>query len=118
MSPKVSTIIKDGSVCDFHKRTQNYGYVSVWECTNQYRRNLPAYNAVITCIGSAGLRQGDEKSPGVSTIIKDGSVCDFHKQIQNWEFTSTRDYMARRRRIITTYNMLVMCIGGAGLHHW
>jgi hypothetical protein len=26
--------------------------------------------------------------------------------------------MARHRRIITTYNVLVMCIEGAGLHYW
>ena len=95
MSPEVSIIIKDGSICDFHKHTQNYGYVSVWECTNKYRRNLPAYNVVITCIGSAGLRQGDEKSPGVSTIIKDGSVCDFRKRTQNYGFASVWEYVNR-----------------------
>jgi len=115
-SLEVSTIIKNGGVCDFHKHTQSYGYVSVWECATKYGRNLPTYNAVIMCIRSTGLHhqwKGGKKSLGVSTIIKDGGVCDFQKHIQNWEFTSAQDYMARRRRIITTYNMLVMCIGGA-----
>jgi hypothetical protein len=115
-SLEVSIIIKDGGVCDFHKRTQNYGYVLVCECTNKYRRNLPTYNVVIMCIRSAGLRhwwKGDQKSLGVSTIIKDGGICGFQKNIQNWELTSAQDYMVGCRRIITTYNVLVMCIRGA-----
>jgi len=53
-----------------------------------------------------GSAQGDEKSPGVSTIIKDGSVCDFHKHIQNWEFTSTRYYMRLYGQTRKNYNYL------------
>jgi hypothetical protein len=48
-------------------------------------RNLPTCNAVITFIGSAGLYHCDEKSPEVSTIIKDGGICDFHNVSQHWQ---------------------------------
>ncbi len=119
--PEGSNIIKDGSFCDFHKCTNNYGYVSVWECTNKYGRNLPTYNAVITCIRSAGLHhwwKGDEKPPEGSNIIKDGSVCDFHKCTKNYGYVSARECRNKYGRNLPTYNAVITCIGSAGLRHW
>ena len=41
--------MKDGSVCDFHKRIGHMQYLPTEDCTSSRGRNLP--NVVITCIG-------------------------------------------------------------------
>src|SRR5882762_1288247 len=119
---EVSTFIKDGSVCDFHKRTQNWAYASVWECMSSRGRNLPTCNTVITCIGGVApwhRWKGDKNLSEVSTFIKDGSVCDFHKRTQNWAYASVWECMSSRGRNLPTCNTVITCIGGvAPWHRW
>jgi hypothetical protein len=88
---------------------------------NKYRRNLPTYNVVITCIGSAGLHhwwKGDENSPQISTIIKDGGICDFHKVCKNYAYASAWECMNGYGRSLAICNTVITCIRGTFLHHW
>jgi hypothetical protein len=112
----MSTVITDGSVCDFHWHTQNWVYASVWECTSSRGRNPPTCTPWSRVIRGVALRQwwkGDENSPEMSTVITGGSVCDFHWHTQNWVYASVWECTSSRGRNLPTCTPRSHVIRGA-----
>ena len=84
--PVVSTFIRDGSV---GKVSRSWARASVLEYIIRHRISVPAYNIIIIHIWKVSLHcfvTDWWNVAAVSTFIKDGRVCDFHKFVQNCTF--------------------------------